>query len=373
MIQFLHVGMPKAASTWLQEAFFAHHPQLAVLGVRAGAGEVHARFTQEVRRLVRGGDLSADVGEFQQAVEGLARERQAQRRAVGAAADVVGVSSEVLAGDWPAGRNTRFLADALARCWPEAKVLLVVREQRRMIESSFQEYVRQGGTESFGAFLFGLGVSRGTVHDREVRRSHVLEYFKFAPKVELYRERFGRDNVHVACMEQLVAAPDAFAAGIAAFLGVEAHTPPPQRTNPQLSGAALGVLRKLNHWFATDHHPRFGWMPINALLTATIARRWAGWEEARANPWWLGQRVSAHVQHRLAEGLLPVADRWLLRHVPTRKRHFSRLATPLREFAEQQYRRDNDVLRELVPWDLAEMGYLVSPSTGSAHNTATPE
>ncbi len=357
MIDFLHVGMPKAASTWLQEAIFAHHPQLAVLGTVAGAGDVHHRFRQEVRRLVRGGDLSADVAAFRAAIEGLAQERQAQRRALGHGAEVLGVSSEILAGDWPTGRNSRFLAQALARCWPRAKVVLVLREQRRLLESSHQEYVRQGGTQGLGAFVFGPGVSRGTVHDAELRRTHVVEYGKLAPKVALYQECFGRERVHVACIEQLVADPAAFVAGLASFLEVAPLAPPEQRTNPQLSPAALALLRRCNFLFSTDHHPRFGCMPINALLTAFAARR-PGRERAAENPYWLPHVVSAHTQRRLAEGWLPVLDRWVLRHLPKAPSRLTQLPAALRTFLDDEYRRDTAALQPLVGFDLAAHGYL---------------
>ncbi|MCA8965832.1 MAG: sulfotransferase [Planctomycetes bacterium] len=356
MIDFLHVGMPKAASTWLQEAFFAHHPQLAVLGTVAGAGDVHHRFRQEVRRLVRGGDLSADVPAFQRAIEALARERQGQRRAAGHVAEVLGVSSEILAGDWPTGRNTRFLAEALARCWPDAKVVLVLRDQRRLLESSHQEYVRQGGTQGLGAFVFGPGVSRGTVHDDELRRTHVVEYAKLAPKVSLYQQCFGRERVHVTCIEQLVADPAAFVAGLAAFLGIAPTAPPEQRTNPQLSPAALAVLRRCNHVFSTDHHPRYGWMPVNALLTAFAAQR-LGAARASENPYWLPHVVSAHAQRRLAEGWLPVLDRWLLRHVPKRPARLTQLPEALRTFLDQVFRDDTAALQPLVGFDPAAHGY----------------
>lgn len=356
MIDFLHVGMPKAASTWLQEAFFAHHPQLTVLGTVAGAGDVHHRFRQEVRRLVRGGDLSADVEAFRVGIEGLAVQRQAQRRQLGRSGERVGVSSEILAGDWPTGRNTRFLAQSLARCWPQAKVVFVLREQQRLLESSYQEYVRQGGTQGLGAFVFGPGVSRGTVHDEALRSTHVVEYCKLAPKVALYQECFGRDRVHVTCMERLAQDPAAFVADLAAFLGIDAVSPPPQRTNPQLSPAALAVLRRCNHLFSTDHHPRYGWMPLNSLLTALAARR-EGLRAARANPYWLPHLVSAHAQRRLAERWLPPMDRLLLRHLPVRAARLARLPSALRDFLAEEFRRDTVALQPLVTFDLHAHGY----------------
>lgn len=361
MIHFVHVGMPKAASTWLQETLFAEHPQLAVLGTLRAAGAEHDRFRQEVRRLVRGGDLSADVPAFRDAVERLADGLQARLRHAGRPAALRGLSSELFAGDWPTGRNTRFLAESLARCWPGVKVLLVLREQRSLLESSWREYVRQGGTEAFAAFLFGAPVSRGSVHDREPRRTHVVEYVKHEPKVALYEQLFGAGAVHVACMEQLRADPAGFVAGIATFLGVDAPAPSPERTNVQLSPAALAVLRRLNHLFATDHHQRYGWMPLSALLaTAAGSRRMDGWGGPDGNPWLLRQRVSAHVQRLLAERWLPPLDRVLLRRLPARGRWFERLPPSLRAFLETEYARDNAALVARTGLPLSRYDYLGS-------------
>ncbi|MCA8951647.1 MAG: hypothetical protein KDE27_19220 [Planctomycetes bacterium] len=358
MVDFVHVGLPKAASTWLQDVFFHDHPELAVLGSRKGDGELHVPFTREIRRLVVGGDLSADVGAFAATVRELAQRLRERRSAAGHTIRVTGISSEVLSGRWPTGENSRFLAGALRQAFPAAKIVLILREQRSALESTYKEFVRLGGTGSFRRFLLDPVNVHGFVHDDRPRHSHTIEFFKYSRLIALYRELFGRDRVHVDAMERLRDDPDAFAARLSTFLGVGAHTPARTRANPQLSPAALLLLRALNHGCSTPYHHRYGPMPLTALLLPFARRRMHDGEALRANRWLLRRRVSSRLQHRLADAVLPVADRWLLRHLPGAGRfRFDRLPTELQRFLVGEYAADNRALAAMVDLDLGGLGY----------------
>jgi hypothetical protein len=238
-------------------------------------------------------------------------------------------------------------------------VVIVLREQRSMIVSSYREYVRMGGTTKFSRFLLDPNVSEGFVDDASPRNSHAVEFFKYSRLVGLYQELFGTENVHVDLMERLKSDGFGFRDDLCGFLGVGRFAPPDEAANVQLSDAALGVLRRLNYLSSNRLHRRYGPMPIARLLAVTLARgQMADWEVARENPCLLDQRISNHLRRRLAEDVMPRLDR-LLRPFSGRGFRWESMKPELREWLEEEYRADNERLRERVRTDLHAHGYLL--------------
>jgi len=74
------------------------------------------------------------------------------------------VSYELLAGSWLyGGHNSRIIADRIKAVWPEARILIVFREQKAMLNSAYRHYIYKGGTRSFDQLLnpVGTGHTRG--------------------------------------------------------------------------------------------------------------------------------------------------------------------------------------------------------------------
>ena len=56
------------------------------------------------------------------------------------------VSFERFSGNpFSGGYDSKEIADRLVRVFPDARVLVIVREQRSMIVSTYKKYVREGG------------------------------------------------------------------------------------------------------------------------------------------------------------------------------------------------------------------------------------
>jgi hypothetical protein len=350
VVQFLHPGMPKAASTWLQNVFFAGHPQLAVLGPEDRERDLAKRFLELTGQLTFGSDLQDDapvVGEL----AGLVRELAARRPG----ARVGGLSHEGLLGEWPAPRNTDYLARTLARAFPGAKVFIAVREQRAAIVSAWREYVRMGGTLSFPRFLWDPAAGGAPlVHPFETA---VLGSVLYAPVVRAWRHAFGADRVKVMPMKRLRRDAAGFVRELCAFLGVDEWQPEVQQVNVQLSDPALALLRRGNHLFHTRQHARYGWKPVSRVL------QWFGRgrsdDPLRENPYYERALISSYVQRWLAKRVMPRLDRLGLSALDRGIDHFARLPDEGRRHVEARIAADNRELRELVDWDPAEFGYLL--------------
>lgn len=193
----IHIGWPKAGSSWLQQ-WFATHPDVAPRGPLPVISDEALALPRE-----SGGD-AFDSGAVMDRDALAARQEQACAR---------------LAGDHP-----------------EAQILVITRGFRAMILSSYSQYVRTGGSEPLAAML---------AHAARVQP------WNYDEVLALYRRAFA-GRVVALPFELLAEDPQAFTGELAARLGIAPHPGPAGLVNPSLSTAELGwyplLLRKTAHW-----------------------------------------------------------------------------------------------------------------------------
>lgn len=194
----VHIGYPKAGSTSVQAVFgdpssgFLPH-----MGVRH-------RTPNEVKNpgvvdyLVHCHDFEFDAGHLRRlAHESLGGIRALDKLPV--------VSSERLAGHWiSGGYDSRTIADRIRLVWPGARILIVFREQKAMIDSVYRQYVKKGGGRRFDQLLEPKGHGHGR------RPGFSLRFFKYDQLVGYYRDLFGADRVLALPLEMLRATPVEF-------------------------------------------------------------------------------------------------------------------------------------------------------------------
>ena len=216
----VHIGYHKTGTTWLQNGLF----------VDSAAGFERPWRSDEIRSLlVLPSRLEWNVAP---AATGFALGR-AQAAARG---HVAALSDERLSGSPHAGGfDSAEIAERLAAVLPDARVLIVIREQRRALYSVYQQYVRDGGAAALRKYL----EPRRTAEVPQFRWQH----FEYDRLVALYQSLFGLARVLVLPFELLSADPAAFLRRIVAHCGLEAHSLPNYpKEYPSL--AALTVLCK---------------------------------------------------------------------------------------------------------------------------------
>jgi Sulfotransferase family len=228
----VHIGYHKTGTNWLQEEVFAD-PGTGYrwLGKRPLSHPVH--------RLVRDRPLEFDAAELRAEFEPLVR-----------AADDAGllpvVSFPRLSGHaFSGGYDSQELADRLAAVFPDARVLIVIREQRSMIVSAYKQYVPAGGVCTIEHFLAA---------DPESRRVPRFDFGHFAYDrlIRYYHSLFGRESVLVLPYEQLVRDGRGFVGTIGEFAGraipdeVLDALPYGKRSNRAQSAFAVELSRPLN-------------------------------------------------------------------------------------------------------------------------------
>lgn len=226
----VHIGFHKTASTWLQQCVFVPHRGYAPLG-RAGITEsllaVHPlAFDPAVVRghLVAPPDHRVGV---------LSMERLSGHPVIG-------------------GADAVELGRRVAAVLPQARILVVVREQAAWLRSYWATYVNQGGDKSLREFLR----PRARVDTAPGWDPVHLEYDR---TIRLYQGLFGVDAVLVAAQEQVRADPARFTRDLDAFAGVpDAPEPDPSPVHTRPRPVVTAGRRAVNTLLVRDRARRNG-------------------------------------------------------------------------------------------------------------------
>lgn len=179
MIQqfYIHIGYFKTGTTWMQKVFFPSVQNIAF---------VHSAnaILDECLTSVRPFDFSAE----------LAREK-ILKHFNGKEDEIFVLSRERLSGHPKAGgHDSKVIADRLRETFPEASIIIFIREQVEAIESAYKQYVKRGGTCGFKRWIFNR---------RKTVPSFSLDYFRYEKLIGYYKLIFGNQRVYVYCYEDL--------------------------------------------------------------------------------------------------------------------------------------------------------------------------
>lgn len=204
----VHVGLPKTATTWLQEHLF---PQER-LGFWAPAREEKTG-KQRLKRYARPfylDDAGRLISEASFDAEAL-KAKLAQVEVPDGLLPVI--SNERLAGHVLSNAFDReTLARRIKAVLPEARVFVTFREQNAMILSSYMQYLKYGGWRSLEGFLSPPSDARTPTLD--------LQVWNYERLIRLYHEVFGPERTLALPYEMFACSPEEYIARICRFAGV---------------------------------------------------------------------------------------------------------------------------------------------------------
>ncbi len=278
----LHIGYHKTASTWLQTRLFSARG--------SGLRWERKSLADPINALISAHPLDFRAEPFRDQFQDIML--RARRRS-----QVPVVSYERLSGHpFAGGYDSKEIAGRLAEVFPEGRVLIVIREQRDIILSTYRQYVKAGGVLKLESFL-------DPPTYRHARIPHFdAAYFRYDRLIEAYRELFGAERVLVLPCEQLGRTPKAFVQAILDFADADAKPgfgddlPFDERMNPGALGPALALDRTVNRWFfRSDVNPA----PIWPLAGATGVKQWVQ-ALGRVMPATLASRSEAALRRKVA-------------------------------------------------------------------------
>jgi sulfotransferase family protein len=227
----VHIGYHRTGTKWLRGVVFAN----PAAGFRWLGKDPE---DHPVRRLLMERPLDFDPGAIRRALDPLLSE--AENAGLVPVIAIPSLSGHPFAG----GRDSKEIADRLRQVVPDARILIVVREQCSMIRSTYKQYVRAGGPCKLMRFLEPPPKWRRPAFD--------YGHFEYDRLIGYYHSLFGRDAVLALPYEQFVEDGPAFVRGIAEFAGRPISPKvlerlPFQRMNKGRSALAIAVTRPLNH------------------------------------------------------------------------------------------------------------------------------
>ncbi|MFN6951395.1 MAG: hypothetical protein ACK4NE_02205 [Albidovulum sp.] len=221
----LHIGYHKTATSWMQQRLFVHEH---------GYHQI-ARHREVWDHIVAPHGLLFDPAAMRAVIakgmEGLP------------AGMVPVISSEILSGHpFFGGMGSDDFARRLKAIAPEAKILISIRSQMRILTSVYMQYLLRGGTMSPELFFAG---------DPELGfYGFRPEHFEYHRLVKLYQELFGAENVHIITQESLKTDMDGATRRLAEFAGnsIFDGVLPTHRSAyaPSYPEYAVPLLRRIN-------------------------------------------------------------------------------------------------------------------------------
>ena len=224
----IHIGYHKTATTFLQESVFSRpeSPFACPWGVQSALAIEHFVLANPF-----GFDAAAARKEFFDASSA-----QPPRD------KILVVSHEGLSGDPTHGRYySREVADRLRATFPEATIVIGIREQRSMILSLYCQHLRRGGCERLEEFVGNDSTRPGFASTLR------LDYLAYDRLVDYYQRLFGPDRVIVLPIEMLARDQSQYITRLYTGLGIDVpkwQLMPPQ--NERLSGVTLRLQRRFN-------------------------------------------------------------------------------------------------------------------------------
>lgn len=180
------------------------------------------------------------------------------------------ISQEQLAGTPDKGVYCgKDVADRLKKVFPEAAILLVVREQSSYVLSCYNQRIRSGSNMSLERFIGSEGTvipGYPPVIDPDFLKYHHL--------VSYYQKLFGSERVVVLSFEEVVSNFSSAASRLQEELGLEPKPCEPEAWGNRGEGMATVRLKRFLNTFAGESSAfgkgryAFTWKPLNGVARA---------------------------------------------------------------------------------------------------------
>lgn len=202
----VHIGLPKTATTTLQQQVFAGHPEVLYFGPKANYPE----FDEVMMGLCFADGLNYDADLGCRVVERVFASPQGGEKPVV-------VSHEAVTAQ---GGDRRLKAERLKALFPDARIVLTVRRPEDMLVSVYFQWLKGFGGKRLEASSLDAWLDQDW---RDPWRGNFLR-LQYGKILDLYRALFGDENVLLLFFEDLIDDRAKFARQLSEFIGVDSET-----------------------------------------------------------------------------------------------------------------------------------------------------
>ncbi|MRT17166.1 hypothetical protein F3C99_09370 [Vitellibacter sp. q18] len=187
-MKYVHIGMPKNLSTTLQRDFFSKHPQIMHLGV--GLGSNIDYINPEISAACENHFQYSKKFSYKKAKDNIKRsfDKQFEIFTHNSNYKACGISLELLSFTFtPDQIDVEDKAERVFEVFGKnTKVIIIIRQQFKLLESLYKEAIKIGFYGSFQDYLEYIYYSRD--------RNFVFD-FNYNYLFELYGSYFGKENI----------------------------------------------------------------------------------------------------------------------------------------------------------------------------------
>ncbi|WP_421903787.1 hypothetical protein [Maridesulfovibrio sp.] len=240
MVDVIHIGFPKTATTYIQDMFNAF-PEIYSIAKPSKNPEIRAL----VDELISTPPLEFNAEYFKAEFNKICSGTEGKGK-------IKLLSHELLSGDMYSGKDTKLLADRIFAVFGKVQIVMTIREQVATVESLYRYYVMIGGPLCIQDFIYKMNSPCVDVFGK----SSIFSKYKYDHIIEYYQKLFGENNVAVVPFELLFGANHEYERTFFEKCGVkfrkENLTPKMlEPSNTDLSNASLGLNRLVNNIVAT--------------------------------------------------------------------------------------------------------------------------
>ena len=283
----IHVGYPKAVSSWMQKWLFTP---------ANGFCKVLDSLTLQLF-LIDATPFTFDTTKANEWME------KSLRETPNSAVLLPLITGESLVGHTHCGGyNAKTNADRLKQLCPEAKILIVVREQQATIRSLYKTFVTWGMPHSIDRILKPV--------DANLSPQFNLDFLRYDLLVNYYQQLYGKENVLVLPYELFVEDGAEFLRRIFVFSNIGQveekikKLPIKKKVNRGQTLVNLLIERWRNRFFVASPFNYAGWFkPTEASLKRRIARSKKNLFPAFMDSWFeagFKRKVEAHCAGQFA-------------------------------------------------------------------------
>jgi hypothetical protein len=189
MKEIIHIGFSKTASSWFQEYFFPYIKNINF---------INSSIIKE--KIININSFNFDSFEVREYFK-----NNSTKRILLSHENLIG---PVVSGGFN-GIATKELGERIKSVFPEAEIMIFIRNQPDIIASAYLQEIWEGSTYNINSFLFHKGRN---LYNKMMMFS--FTYFEYDKIIKYYSELFGEKKIHIFLYEDFLNNPSEFLANL---------------------------------------------------------------------------------------------------------------------------------------------------------------
>jgi hypothetical protein len=267
----IHIGYPKTATTWFIKQFYPKVKNASVIyydDISFDMTEGQAYFNIKPDKLNTAKELQIIMTH---------------------------IFSGLVNGSWENGKYRFFFVEHLKKMFPDATIVLFIRNQFDLITSLYSSYLKRGCTFKIDKlFTEDLMAKGNTVH---------YEFLDYLNLICLYQENFGKDRVRVYVYEDLLKDNTVFLKNYISHFGldIDINNIVFTKSNEKLRSGLASFVRHTNMLISRGPQPKKNIMNlpwIYSLINKQIDQlnKYAIWGRKINNESIMGEKLVSDIQ-----------------------------------------------------------------------------